>query len=103
MSANDGNADGASEEGLNTDAAAQSDLWSDGSHRHDDGFLRDRFGNRVNDEGQRVDAEGRRIDTEGNLVNEHGQRVDDRGRPLKKHGHRGLTDAIPRLPPMMGH
>ncbi len=105
MISNDGgNVHQANEEGLNADATTQSNLWNEDDERHDDGFRRDKFGNRINDDGDRVDPDGRPIDASGNPVNEAGQRVGDDGQPLDDEGDDGgiLGDVVPPVPPMMG-
>ncbi len=103
MTSNDGGSvHQANEEGLNADAATQSDLWSKEGEHHEDGFRRDNFGNRVDDDGHRVDPDGRRIDASGNAVNEEGQRLGDDGKPLDE-GDGGLFGGdVPPIPPMMG-
>ncbi len=103
MTSNDGGSvHQANEEGLNADAATQSDLWGKEEERHEDGFRRDKFGNRVDDDGQRVNPDGRRIDASGNAVNAEGQRVGDDDKPLDEDDG-GLFDGIvPPIPPMMG-
>ncbi|MDO5736233.1 MAG: hypothetical protein Q4P15_07130 [Propionibacteriaceae bacterium] len=101
MSADD-NIDKANEQGLDADAATQSDLWTGRGDRHDDGFRRDQFGNRIDDNGNRVDGDGRPVDSSGDRVNEEGQRLDADGRPLDD-GPGGLMGGvIPPIPPMMG-
>jgi len=92
----------ANEEGLNADAATQSNLWSKDDERHDDGFRRDNFGNRVNDDGDRVDPDGRPIDASGNAINHEGQRVGDEGQPLEEESGGLFGGAVPPIPPMMG-
>ncbi len=98
MSTNDGSVGRANEEGLTADAATQSDLWTGGEERHDDGYRRDEFGNRLDDDGNRVDPEGRPMNIEG----DEGQRVDDEGRPMGEGGAGVLPGVVPPMPPMMG-
>ena len=104
MTSNDGGSvHQANEEGLNADAATQSNLWGKDDQRHDDGYRRDEFGNRVDDDGDRVDPEGRPVDASGNAVNEEGQRIGDDGKPLEDDGNEGLLGGVvPPVPPMMG-
>lgn len=103
MSTSDNNVHRANEEGLDADAATQSDLWTGEEERHDDGYRRDEFGNRVDDDGSRVDPEGRPMDAGGNPVNQEGERVDDEGRAIDEGDSGIIPTIIPTIPPMMGH
>ena len=103
MSTHDSSADRANKQGLNADAATQTNLWSGEGERHDDGYRRDEFGNRIDDEGNRVDPEGRSVDAGGDAVNQDGQRVDDEGRPMDDGDDGIIPGVIPPIPPMMGH
>ncbi len=108
MTSNDGGSvHQANEQGLTADPATQSNLWSGDDERHDDGYRRDQFGNRVNDDGDRVDPEGRPMDASGNAVNEGGQRIGDDGKPLDDDSEDGgdipgAVPPVPPVPPMMG-
>ncbi len=95
MTSNDGGSvHQANEEGLNADAATQSNLWGKDDERHEDGFRRDNFGNRLDDDGNRVDPEGRPMDASGNALND--------GKPLEEDGGGLFGGAVPPIPPMMG-
>ncbi len=103
MTSNDGGSvHQSNQEGLNPDAVTQSNLSAEDSERGDDGFRRDEFGNRVNDQGERVDPDGRLIDASGNAINEEGQRVGDDGKPLDDGDDSVIDDVVPPVPPMMG-
>ena len=101
MSTND-DVSRANDQGLNADAATQTNLWTGDGDRHDDGYRRDEFGNRMDDDGNRVDPDGRPIDAGGDVVNHDGQRVDDGGRPLNEGDDDLISGVIPPIPPMMG-